>query len=148
VTVDGPGSGSIPSPRYGVRVFGSPNLDFPAAIDPTGVTVASDQSLYVEGDYNTGLGACSSFGACPKAPTALMADALNVLSNGWSGATAAATTAELQPLASRPAAWAALFAAFLASVDLTTLAPTTAASRTIRASTSWAARRSAIGARS
>ena len=45
LTVDGPGSSSVPAPRYGVRVFGSPNLDFPGAVDPTGVTVASDQAL-------------------------------------------------------------------------------------------------------
>ena len=38
LTVDGTGSSGIPTPRYGVRVFGSPNLDFPAAVDPTGVT--------------------------------------------------------------------------------------------------------------
>jgi hypothetical protein len=83
LTVAGPGSAGVGSPRYGVRVFGSPNLDFPAAADPTGLTVASDQAVYVEGDYNTGADPCS-FGGCPKAPAALMGDALNVLSNGWS----------------------------------------------------------------
>jgi hypothetical protein len=101
-------------------VFGSPNLDFPAPADPTGVTVASDQALYVEGDYNTGGGACSSFASCPKAPAALMADTLNVLSNGWAGATGCRNDCQsFQPLASRPAASTTLFTAFLAGVDQT-----------------------------
>jgi hypothetical protein len=121
LTVDGPGSGVVPSPRYGVRVFGSPNLDFPGAIDPTGATVVSDQAVYVEGDYNTGLGACSSFGSCPKSPAALMGDTLNVLSNGWSGSAACRNDCQsFQPLGSRPAASTTLFTAFLAGIDQTT----------------------------
>lgn len=121
LTVDGPGSAGVPSPRYGVRVFGSPNLDFPAAADPTGVTVASDQAVYVEGDYNLGTGACSSFAACPKAPAALMGDALNVLSNAWSGAGACRNDCQsFQPLGSRTATSTMLYTAFLAGVDRTT----------------------------
>jgi hypothetical protein len=121
LTVDGAGSAGVPNPRYGVRAFGSPNLDFPAAADPTGVTIASDQPLYVEGDYNTGAGACTSFGACPKAPAALMGDALNVLSNAWSGSGACQNDCQsFQPLASRPASSTTLFTAFLAGVDQTT----------------------------
>ncbi len=121
LTVDGPGSGGVPSPRYGVRVFGSPNLDFPAAVDPTGVTIASDQSIYVEGDYNTGGGACASFAACPKSPAALMGDTLNVLSSGWSGPGGCRNDCQtFQPLGSRPAASTTLYTAFLAGVDQTT----------------------------
>jgi hypothetical protein len=120
LTVDGVGSPGIPTPRYGVRVFGSPNLDFPAAADPTGVTVASDQALYVEGNYNTGGGACSSFASCPKAPAALMADTLNVLSNAWSGSAIAKNDYQsFQPLASRPSADTTIYSALLAGVDTT-----------------------------
>jgi hypothetical protein len=116
LTVDGAGSAGVPSPRYGVRVFGSPNLDFPVAADPTGITVVSDQAMYVEGDYNTGAGACS-FGGCPKAPAALMGDTLNVLSNAWSGTAACANDCQsFQPLASRPGAATTLYTAFLAGV--------------------------------
>ena len=56
LTVVGPGStGGIPSPRYGVRVFGSPDFNFAApGVDPTGITMVSDQAFYVEGNYNSG----------------------------------------------------------------------------------------------
>jgi hypothetical protein len=78
LSVQGPGStGAIPSPRYGVRVFGSPNLDFPAMVDPTGLSVVSDQGVYVEGDYNVG------DGGRPWMPASLMGDTINVLSNNW-----------------------------------------------------------------
>jgi hypothetical protein len=121
LTVDGPGSAGVAAPRYGVRVFGSPNLDFPAgAADPTGATIVSDQAVYVEGDYNTGAGACTS-GGCPKSPAALMGDALNVLSNGWAGTAACANDCQSRlSLGSRPAASTTVLAALLAGVDQTT----------------------------
>ena len=78
LTVQGPGStGPIPNPRYGVRVFGSPNLNFPVMVDPTGLTVATDQAMYVEGDYNNGTAGGT------WVPAALMGDTINVLSNNW-----------------------------------------------------------------
>jgi hypothetical protein len=119
LTVAGPGAAGVASPRYGVRVSGSPNLDFPAGANPTGLTVASDHAVYVEGHYNSGTGACS-FGTCPKAPAALMGDALNVLSNGWSGNAACLNDCQSRrALASRIAASTVLNAALLAGVDET-----------------------------
>ena len=135
LTVQGPNSNAVctqapavcPSPRYGVRVFGSPNLDFaPGAADPTGVTVVSDVAIYIEGDYNNGTGACSFGGAgtCPKMPAAFMGDTINVLSNAWSGAPAAAwidknDAESYQPLNSRPATATTVYAAFISGVDAT-----------------------------
>ncbi len=139
LTVQGPNSnvvctqnpGVCPTPRYGVRVFGSPNLDFaPGAADPTGVTVVSDMAIYIEGDYNNGTGACSFGGAgtCPKMPAAFMGDTINVLSDTWSGAPGAAwidknDAQSYQPLATRVATAAGastvIYAAFISGVDTT-----------------------------
>lgn len=116
LSVTGPGSAIVSTPRYGVRVFGSPNLDFPAGANPTGISVASDQAIYVEGNYNNGTGVCT-FGACPKAPAALMGDTLNVLSAGWSGNVACRNDCQSRrPLASRPAATTTLNAALIGGV--------------------------------
>jgi cysteine-rich repeat protein len=134
LSVQGPGStGAIPSPRYGVRVFGSPNLDFPAMADPTGLTVTSDQAVYVEGDYNVGNG------ATPRVPASLVGDTINVLSNNWwRGYTGDLVNypnckgdcQSRRPLANRTAGhaipgWAGfpnrtdVFAAFIGGVDVT-----------------------------
>ncbi len=71
--------------RYGVRVFGSRDLDFPVAADPTGVTVVSDQAIYIEGNYNVNVGQPGYNAARPKQPAAFMGDTINVLSSVWSG---------------------------------------------------------------
>jgi hypothetical protein len=118
LSVVGPGStGAIPTPRYGVRVLGSPNLNFPGPVaDPTGLTVVSDQALYVEGDYNVG---AAGF---PKQPASLIGDTLNVLSAGWSGdATTRNDHQSRKPLAQRPAVSTTIYAAFISGVDTTTL---------------------------
>ena len=82
LSVRGPLSEDSPAGRvrYGVRVFGSSDLDFPAGVaDPTGLTVVSDQAAYLEGDYNVGTD------VNPKQPAAIMGDTLNILSSAWSG---------------------------------------------------------------
>ena len=124
LTVIGPGStGAIPSPRYGVRVFGSSDFNFAApGPDPTGVTMVSDQAFYVEGDYNKGNP------GFVKMPAAIMADTVNVLSANWSGTTPWAggitncrnDCQSFQTLTSRPGASTWINAAFLAGVDTTT----------------------------
>jgi hypothetical protein len=88
LTVVGPLSTGTPLNnrlRYGVRVFGSPNLDFPPMADPTGVTVVSDQAIYVEGNYNVSLAQPGYDALHPKQPAAFMGDTINVLSSVWSG---------------------------------------------------------------
>ena len=49
----------------------------------TGLTVVSENPVYVEGDWNSLNGAISDFNG-PNAATAVMADAVTLLSNNWS----------------------------------------------------------------
>ena len=64
---------------YGVRIFDSADLDMrdatftPGVVDPTGVTVVSDQAVIVQGNYNKR----------DKFPAAILADAIWILSQGW-----------------------------------------------------------------
>ncbi len=88
LTVDGPDSDDVNN--YGVRVFGSADIPLPGGIgvsaDPTGVTVVSDQAIYVLGDYNRGTAA----GGTPRQPAALIGDSVNVMSSRyWRGSGAA-----------------------------------------------------------
>jgi hypothetical protein len=102
------------NPRYGVRVFGSPHLDFPVLADPTGLTVVSDQAMYVEGSYNAG------DAGNPKQPAALIGDTINVLSDNWSSSAACRNDCQSrQTLASRPAATTTINSAFIGGVDVT-----------------------------
>ena len=69
--------------HYGVRIFDSANLNtrgstfpYPSGAlpaDPTGLTVVSDQGMYIEGNYNS----------TNWYPAAVIADTINVLSQGW-----------------------------------------------------------------
>jgi hypothetical protein len=82
LSVQGPNSNGLNN--YGVRVFGSSVLPLAGGIgvsaDPTGVTVVSDQAVYVLGDYNAGI-------LAPRQPAAIIGDSVNVLSNNyWRGA--------------------------------------------------------------
>jgi hypothetical protein len=83
LSVQGPESGWTVTDGgngYAVRIFDSADLNttdgtfpWPAPADPSGLTVASDQAIYVQGNYNKR----------HKYPAAVMGDALNVLSQGW-----------------------------------------------------------------
>jgi hypothetical protein len=85
-TIDGPNSNSN-SNNYGVRVFGSANLPCPTAAvcgigqvaDPLGVTVASDQAMYVLGNFNQG----TVNGGPPRQPASLIGDSINVMSENY-----------------------------------------------------------------
>lgn len=120
LTVVGPNANGINN--YGVRVFGSANLPIPLnAADPTGLTVVSDQAMYVVGDYNRG-----AAGDLPKQPAALIGDSLNVMSTNWfrSGCTNNCQFNDRQSRNSdlgtnRVAATTTINAAFLAGVDRT-----------------------------
>ncbi len=62
--------------NYGVRVKNAAEI---ASTDPTaprvkGLTVVTDQAIYIQGDYNS----------VDKKPAAFLSDSLNVLSNNWS----------------------------------------------------------------
>ncbi len=72
---------------------------------PTGgLTVASDNPVYVQGDYNTG---------GTRQPAAVVGDAINIYSNAWSDANASAS------LSSRTASSTTINAAFLSGIDPT-----------------------------
>ncbi len=88
LSVQGPESNSAAN-HYGVRVFGSAFLPFPnMGADPTGVTVVSDQAIYVLGSYNS-----AATLATGKQPTAVIGDSINVLSNAyWQAGTPGAGT--------------------------------------------------------
>jgi hypothetical protein len=89
-SVVGPNSNVINN--YGVRVFGSANLPIPGGInassDPTGLTVVSDQAMYLLGDFNRGT---VNAGDLPEQPAALIGDSINVLSNNYWSATCLGT---------------------------------------------------------
>lgn len=79
LSVQGPDSNAAAN-NYGVRIFDSADLNthgstfpMPAAADPTGLTIVSDQAIYVAGNYNSK----------DKYPAAVIGDSVNVLSQGW-----------------------------------------------------------------
>jgi hypothetical protein len=101
--VDGPDDSVLNN--YGVRVTNGSQL---AATDVTapaiaGLTIVTDQALYVEGDYNN----------VNKIPAAFIADSLNVLSNNWSDANSTLA------LTSRTATATTIQAAMMAGTDST-----------------------------
>lgn len=98
--------------NYGVRIYGSATLPFPnMGADPTGITVVSDQAMYVAGNYNS----------VTKQPAALIGDTINVLSQAYftNATTAASQFNDKQSnAAAAPAAAATTVnSAFLAGVD-------------------------------
>ncbi len=80
LTVKGPNpvtnvtTGGNPS-TYGVRLDNGSKLASTTAGDPAiqGLTIVSDQAIYIRGDYNS----------INKKPASIMADTINVLSNSW-----------------------------------------------------------------
>jgi hypothetical protein len=131
-TVAGPNSNSA-SNNYGVRVFGSADLPCPGAgacgigqiADPTGVTVVSDQAMYVLGNFNRGTAA----GGPARQPASMVGDSVNVLSERyWRGQALCndrwcrdGQSAAGLDQASRDAATTWINAAFLGGVDTTPL---------------------------
>ena len=110
--------GTPPQPsNYGIRIFDSAVLPFPAGLtnsaDPTGLTVVSDQSVYVEGSFNVkGPAANPTWN-----PAAIIGDTINVLSDNWerNGSNDAKS---LLPLSNRAAVDTEINAAFIAGVDI------------------------------
>lgn len=87
LSVVGPYSSGINN--YGVRLLDSPVLPgYPLNVqNPLGITVASDQQMYVEGNYNVGPYAPTSTGPTGIPWThpgaAVIGDTMNVLSQNW-----------------------------------------------------------------
>ena len=109
-TVLGPDSDRVNN--YGVRVKNGAKL---AASDGTpvrGLTVVTDQAVYIQGDYN----------ATDKRPAAFLADSLNVLSSAWDTANAWGDSGDCKStrgLYRRKASQTTINAAFLAGTDNT-----------------------------
>lgn len=126
-TINGPLSNNAAN-HYGIRVFGSANIPLPGGIgvsaDPTGVTIASDQAVYVLGSFNQG----TVNGGTPRQPASIIGDSVNVLSQNYWRPTATCNTAlcrdgqSTQGLTggTRDAAHTWINAAFLGGVSNTT----------------------------
>jgi hypothetical protein len=102
-SVDGPDSGTVNN--YGVRVRNGNELASAEAGAPAlrGLTIVTDQAIYVQGHYNR----------VDKKPAAFLADSLNVLSGNWNDANSDG------PLAGRVPTATTINAAFLAGTDTT-----------------------------
>jgi hypothetical protein len=91
-------SGSPSAPcAQGTRTSANPcpavRLINGSAINATGgLTVASQNPLYIQGDYNT---AMTGTGGTSHPPAAVLADAVTVLSNNWSDTNAATSSSAL-----------------------------------------------------
>ncbi len=124
LTVKGDNSETIND--YGVRLYNG--RDFTTPVNGhtlKGLSVISDQAVYVQGDYN-----CGSISPCKKddpdderLPAAIMADSLNVLSNAWplddSWSNRDIISRYNPGAKGRPAEDTTINAAFLSGIDIT-----------------------------
>ncbi|WP_243093711.1 pilus assembly PilX N-terminal domain-containing protein [Thermus thalpophilus] len=103
-TVFGPQSNGINN--YGVRVKNGAEIasTISSAPRPRGLTIATDQAVYIQGDLNK----------TNWIPTAFLADSLNILSNAWND-----DTGSYRTLSQRVASNTEINAAFLAGTDIT-----------------------------
>jgi hypothetical protein len=129
LTVKGPNS--TLTNDYGIRIYNGRDLVSPVGSEVLkGLSIISDQAVYVQGDYNCGT-ACSqaSFSdpvnVSQRKPAAVMADSINVLSNAWppddswSNLLISTTQGSPIPNEGRPASETTINAAFLAGIDIT-----------------------------
>ncbi|MBA2667276.1 MAG: hypothetical protein H0U69_09625 [Trueperaceae bacterium] len=115
-TVLGPASGAV-SNNYGVRLRNGARLAATVAGAPAilGLTVVSDQAMYVQGDFNL-----NGAGNADWRPASFLADSINILSNAWdTGGTAKDATSRQTNLNDRVAASTTVNAAILAGTDTT-----------------------------
>lgn len=126
-TVDGPNSNAVNN--YGIRVRNGATLQA-SVINRNqawtgstqlvyGLTIVSDQAIYLQGSYNN-----QTAGSPPsRARAAIMGDAFNVLSNAWwnSGTATFNDNLSTQPLANRIPTNTAQATALLAGTNITTV---------------------------
>jgi hypothetical protein len=124
-TVKGPDSTKSAN-DYGIRVYNGQDLVTPvdpvAKETPKGLTIVSDQAVYMRGDYNCGSACTAASFEAPandgqRIPAAVMADTINVLSNNWS--LDDLTSINNIYLAGRTTTETTINAAFLAGIDIT-----------------------------
>jgi hypothetical protein len=101
-TIIGPNSSVVN--KYGVRLRNGATIRSSTVGAPAvrGLTVISNQAIYIQGDYNS---------STPRIPAAVMSDSLNVLSNAWLDANSASG------LGSRVASNTTINSAFLSGTD-------------------------------
>ena len=133
LSVIGGNSGGINN--YGVRVFDSAQLPgYPLNVtDPLGITVVSDQAMYVEGNYNSFAYAPTGTGPTgipwTHVAAALIGDTMNVLSQQWEAPASGSgtpndqkSTTDLSSSNARAAASTTIYAALASRVDNTNMA--------------------------
>jgi hypothetical protein len=128
LTVKGPDSNPTPPAAndYGVRIYNGQDLSSPVSGIIKGLSVVSDQAVYIKGDYNCGSTTCNNgnFDDDVRKPAAVMADTINVLSNSWplddsySNNPISSKVSGVSTLG-RPASATTVNAAFLAGIDIT-----------------------------
>ncbi len=129
LTVKGPDSAKIND--YGIRIYNGKDLT--QAIDGEtmkGLSIISDQAVYVKGDYNCGTACTTATFDKPenddqRKPAAVMADSINVLSNAWplddswsDNQISTKNGSPVVPAKGRPATETTINAAFLAGNDV------------------------------
>jgi hypothetical protein len=118
-----------PASNYGVRIYNGQDLSTPVAgVSIQGLSVVSDQAVYIKGDYNCGSTTCNkgNFDDDVRKPAAVMADTINVLSNNWTLDDAysnedisSGPSFGNKSTLGRPATSTTIDAAFLAGIDIT-----------------------------
>jgi hypothetical protein len=129
LTVKGSASNTMPN-DYGVRIYNGQDLSTPVSgVSIKGLSVVSDQAVYIRGDYNCGSSTTCNNGNNDddiRKPAAVMADTINVLSNNWTlddayskeDISSGASFGNKSALG-RPATPTTIDAAFLAGIDIT-----------------------------
>jgi Tfp pilus assembly protein PilX len=118
-TVKGPDAAIIND--YGIRVYNGRDLVTPISGEtPKGLSIISDQAVYIRGNYNCGTACTAPDFEKPgnddqRIPAAVMADTINVLSNNWS----LDDLTSIKPITGRTATETTINAAFLAGIDIT-----------------------------
>ncbi|HKW90273.1 MAG TPA: PilX N-terminal domain-containing pilus assembly protein [Methylomirabilota bacterium] len=96
------GGPSAPCPQ-GTRGPGNPcpavRLVNGSALPQNGLTVASQNPVYIQGNYNTAL---TGTGGTNHPPAAVLADAVTVLSNNWNDTNAASSSSSLSSRTATP----------------------------------------------
>ncbi|MFA5552005.1 MAG: hypothetical protein WDA03_10355 [Trueperaceae bacterium] len=122
-TVEGDDSDDAAN-SYGIRLRNAATLGstLPGAPNINGLTVVSDQAVYLQGDYNCNSASCSGGSTSNWRPASVIADSLNVLSEAYNhppGGVAFADGISYLSLGSRDAQSTEVNAAFLSGTDST-----------------------------
>ena len=110
---------------YGIRLYNGRDFTTPIGGKTIqGLSVMSDQAMYIRGDFNCGSTCSGSFNDDQRKPAAVMADSINILSNAWplddswSNIDIRSTFAGVDG-AGRPAENTTVNAAFLSGISIT-----------------------------